>query len=268
MRRLGLELVRARWAMVKLRAAVETAGGRRAVGLDYGTRLPVLAWDAGVAASAGGLDRLARHLRALAGAGYRGIRPSDWLRWTDAGEPLPRRPVLLTFDGESRALGDRVLPLVREHGLDAAVFVATACLGRAGSLAPGQVEQWARAGIEFGSRGRRGDSPYAFEGAALVDEVEGSAADLAKLLGRRPIGFAYPPGRPTEAVCERVRRNFPLGFTRQQGFNRLCDDPHQLHRIPMDGESTFGLRWALRCGRTVRRPRKAEPLVQEAEVTP
>jgi Polysaccharide deacetylase len=89
-------------------------------------RLAVLAYDrVGRGASERYLDadRLAEHLEALREAGF---QPVSLRQVHDAflgGEPLPERPVLLTFDGGHRSTYETVDPLLRRMGWPAVVFL-------------------------------------------------------------------------------------------------------------------------------------------------
>ncbi|WP_052954568.1 polysaccharide deacetylase family protein [Microvirga vignae] len=51
--------------------------------------------------------------------------------WLQEGKPLPRRPVLVTFDDGYRDNGDVAWPIMREFGIPGVVFVATDHIGTA-----------------------------------------------------------------------------------------------------------------------------------------
>ena len=59
------------------------------------------------------------------------ISLDDWRAAVDGGPPLPKRPVLLTFDDGYRTVLTRAAPILAAYGLPAAVFVCTAPMASA-----------------------------------------------------------------------------------------------------------------------------------------
>jgi peptidoglycan/xylan/chitin deacetylase (PgdA/CDA1 family) len=54
---------------------------------------------------------------------------SDVVKWVEEGIPLPRRPVLVTFDDGYKDNGDVAWPIMRDLGIPGVVFVATDHIG-------------------------------------------------------------------------------------------------------------------------------------------
>ncbi len=104
--------------------------------------------------------------------------------------------------------------------------------------------EWAARGIEFGAHGRTHTSLTSLQGTALRREVEGSALELAGILGRRVVSFAYPYGDFNDGVFQLVRDNFEMAFTTQWGINRPATDLHRLRRAPVRSNDSLG---ALSC---------------------
>jgi len=69
-------------------------------------------------------------IRALAEGGWRTITLSEAARRILAGEDLPRRSVVLTFDDGMPSIRDVADPILREHGFTATTFVVTGQVGR------------------------------------------------------------------------------------------------------------------------------------------
>jgi peptidoglycan/xylan/chitin deacetylase (PgdA/CDA1 family) len=66
------------------------------------------------------IGHLARH--------YAVITPGELARLTDAGKPLPRNAVMITFDDGYRDNHDIAFPILRRHGVPATMFVTTGYL--------------------------------------------------------------------------------------------------------------------------------------------
>src|SRR5262249_15386543 len=144
------------------------AVGWRTLESEFGKRLPVLMYhhvgpkgpdaDPDLTVSP---ERFAAQIRFLARLGYVGIRPSDWLSWLRQGKPLPKRPMLLTFDDAFEDLNDYVFPVLERYGFGAVVFVVTNCIGKTNiwdqsrgyalrrCLTAPQIQHWSKRGIDF-----------------------------------------------------------------------------------------------------------------------
>lgn len=187
-------------------------------------------------------ENLRRHVRTMARWGYAGIRPSDWLAWVEEGKQLPDRPVLLTFDDAYADLAEHGLPVLREYGFGAAVYVVTSQLGGTnrwdqakGSVAhrvltAEQIRYWATQGIEFGAHGRTHSSLTTLEHEAAEDEILGSKADMECVLGSKVFSFAYPYGSYNEAIQKIVRDAGLISFTVEEGLNDHSTNLQTLRR--------------------------------------
>ena len=152
------------------------------------------------------LDMVARYLRPLdldgflAGLGRR--------RW-------PGRSVLVTIDDGYASTLDVAAPLLAGRGIPAVVFVCPGVLGGTSAWMqemPGEplldadgVRALGEYGIEVASHGLDHTLLPGLPPEQLREQVEGSAARLADLLGSRPRVFAYPEGRFDEAAARAVR---------------------------------------------------------------
>lgn len=201
-------------------------------------------------------ERFERQIRWLARKGYTGITPSDWLNWLREGKRMPPKPILLTFDDAYADTAQYGLPILRQYGFRAAVFVVTKQLGgtNAWDEAQGrdkmhlmnaeQIRYWAGQGTEFGAHSRTHPHLTQISPAELTAEVAGSKSDMAAVLGQAPISFAYPYGDCNGAVREAVGEEFQLAFSVEEGLNDASTDPHLLRRSyigPTDSMAEFAL---------------------------
>jgi len=88
-----------------------------------------------------------RHLETLTRNGTP-IGMAELLRGLDGG-PLPRNPVMVTFDDGYRSCHDVALPILREMGIPATFFIATAF------VAERRLYWWERIAVALHSAGRR-----------------------------------------------------------------------------------------------------------------
>ncbi len=186
-----------------------------------------------------------RQMHWLARRGYTGISARQWSAWRRSSQPLPPKPVVLTFDDAYQDIAEYALPVLREFGFRATVFVVTRSIGKTnlwdepsgfGTLrimSAGQIHQFADQGIEFGSHTRTHPRLTALDPDAMKAEVAGSRLDLAEILGAPPTSFAYPYGDFDEQTKECVARSYSVAFTTQEGLNSIHTDRNALYRTPM-----------------------------------
>jgi hypothetical protein len=93
-----------------------------------------------------------------------------------------------------------------------------------------QIRYWAEQGVEFGAHTRTHPDLRTADALTLKEEIQGSASDLSRLLGKRVNVFAYPYGYHTEAARKCAESSFDLAFTCTEGLNGLATNPHLLHR--------------------------------------
>src|SRR5207247_5440377 len=162
----GIALFQACCGVRAYRAATREAGSWDALQREFGVLLPVLCYHHVGPRSRGlpaGLsvtpERFERQLDELARGGFTCIAPEDWLAWCLEGRPLPRRPLLLTFDDGYADLAKHALPVLERRRLPPVVFLVTAHLGGTSEwdrdkpwpvqplLSRAQVLSWAARGV-------------------------------------------------------------------------------------------------------------------------
>lgn len=188
-------------------------------------------------------DLFQRQIAWLARHGYTGIRPAQWLDWLHTNAPLPRKPVLITFDDAYADIAEFALPTLQHYSFGASIFVVTSRIGSTNNwdeqqgyatlpiMTADQIREWSTLGIEFGAHSRTHPHLPQLAPAALVDEIVGSRDELTRLLGAPVTSFAYPFGEYNDAARSVVAANYGLGFSILGGFNYAATDPHLLRRI-------------------------------------
>ena len=170
-----------------------------------------------------------RHIEHLVQAGVAFVTVDDLL----ADAASERSAVALTFDDGFANIAAEALPLLIDRGLPATIFVVSECVGATNRWATtdgyGLAEQplldWdalghlTTKGVSIGSHSRTHPDLTRVGPAQAEDEIHGAATEIARRLGHRPSGFAYPYG----AADARVR-------TAVAGVHRwACTTEFQLH---------------------------------------
>ena len=271
-RRAAAAILAARTGSATFRAAAEELGSWDAMRSQFAMRIPILLYHhVGPAPSTShyrGLSvtpfKFARQIAWLHRTGYKGIRLSDWYAWIMGTRVLPDRPVIIAFDDGYLDIAEHALPILQSYRYPAAIFLVTSLIGKcsewenANGFAPlplmtrDQILYWYQRGFEFGSHSRSHPDLTHLADQMLVEEIAGSSADLAALLGARPSFFAFPYGLFDERVCDVARRVYELSFTTEGGLNALSTPSDRLKRVEIrESVNLPGLFWRVRFGRAV-----------------
>lgn len=186
----------------------------------------------------------ANHLARLERAGFRFITPSQFAAFLESGAPLPRRPLLLTFDDGYADLVELARDVLRPRVIEALAFVVTGpesgtnewdqaygarpvrlltAEGRAGlpSL-----------GVEIGSHSRSHSEMPLLDTAEQVGEAAGSAEAIAGQGLPRPRYFAYPFGSLNQVSKQAVQHaGYLAGFGCRAGHASRTSDRFDLPRV-------------------------------------
>lgn len=160
-----------------------------------------------------------KHLQHLRREGYESILPSDLVAHRRWGKPLPRKPVILTFDDGYLNNLENAEPLLRKYGFRGIVYLITGLVADSpgerktyeGSpcLTWDEVRAMRRRGVlTFGGHTRNHVNLAA--AGNPVDEIGACYRDIRDKAGFRPDSFCYPFGQYRDSTPERVRK---AGFT-------------------------------------------------------
>jgi peptidoglycan/xylan/chitin deacetylase (PgdA/CDA1 family) len=181
-----------------------------------------------------------RHLEYLRRLGYESLSAETLL----SAQPLPAKPVVITFDDGYRCLHELALPALAECGFQATVFLVTTGIGGTNyweaavgdvpepMLGPVEIAELRAAGVSFGSHTLSHRHLTELSDQEVRTELGESRARLAELLETPCRTLAYPYGdwdlRVRDLAAE---AGYEVAFTTARAAARLGDDPLALPRI-------------------------------------
>jgi peptidoglycan/xylan/chitin deacetylase (PgdA/CDA1 family) len=180
-----------------------------------------------------------RHLEWLASSGVP-VVPLEALVAADPSHDA----IALTFDDGFQNFGTIAMPLLRDHGLSATLFIVTERVGgtnawkrsdAAGSLPVLPLLDWggiaavAEAGITIGSHGKTHRHLPSLDEAELEDEVSGSLEDFRRELGLSPTAFCYSYGDVKERERGAAARAYRVAVTAEL---RALDENEDAFMVP------------------------------------
>ena len=173
----------------------------------------------------------------LAGGGYHPIVMADLRAYFLAREPLPARPVVLTFDDGYADFFQVAYPILKKHGFKAVAYVVPGFFGRSGYMTAAQVQQLDDSGIvQIGSHTVNHPDLTKMQPGPLDVQLQASRATLEQLLGHPVVDFCYPSGRLNAQVVAAVAAaGYQTATTEQPGTEHSWPDRLAWTRVRVDG---------------------------------
>jgi peptidoglycan/xylan/chitin deacetylase (PgdA/CDA1 family) len=172
------------------------------------------------------MEWLARHR-------FHAISSQELFNALEWGAPLPRRPVLITFDDGYADVLWHAEPILHRLHMPATLFVIT---DRVGGRDPSflhwpELRDLERDGFAIGSHTVNHLDLATLPPPQARTELTRSRETLQRRLGAPIDWFAYPAGDTDPAVARLVRRaGYLLAFTTRPGPNQSAREPFLLHR--------------------------------------
>lgn len=105
-------------------------------------------------------------------------------------------------------------------------------------MSPAQVRELEQTHSAVGAHSYAHEPLALLSGRALRSDLERSAAELARITGRRPEAISYPHGSREAIVpavaAAAVAAGFVAGFTMERAFNRTLEQPLLLARVDVN----------------------------------
>jgi glycosyltransferase involved in cell wall biosynthesis/peptidoglycan/xylan/chitin deacetylase (PgdA/CDA1 family) len=183
-----------------------------------------------------------QQLDSLANRGFTFITTGQLAAFFEASAPLPRRPVLLTFDDGYTELLGLARDALRPRGIEAIAFIVTGAVSNEWDQAYGarpidlmtreQLKELNDLGIEIASHSRTHGEMQLMADSEQAAEASGSIDDLMRDGLPRPRFFAYPYGANNPGARVAVgRAGFLAAFGLRQSWINRNSDRFDLPRV-------------------------------------
>jgi peptidoglycan/xylan/chitin deacetylase (PgdA/CDA1 family) len=158
------------------------------------------------------LRRFRWQMALLRAWGYTGVSLRQWIDGAQGKGPLPRKPIILTFDDGYYGVHEYALPVLRRAGFTASVYIVAEDLTDAApgnrayfTLDRGRLRDLIDAGFEIGCHSLTHCRISRCTESELLREVVASREILERELGVEVRTFAYPYAMPVLRVIQCVR---------------------------------------------------------------
>ena len=183
------------------------------------------------------------HMKMLADSGYHTILPDQLYAYLAYGAPLPKKPLMLTFDDTDLDQFTIARPEMKKYGFKGVFFIMTVSIGRPHYMSKEQIKQLADEGNVIAAHTWDHHNFKKFAGKDWETQIDKPTKKLAEITGKEIKYFAYPFGLWNEqGLPELHKRGFLLAF--QLAEKRDANDPLMTVRRILDSgywsTKTFG----------------------------
>jgi peptidoglycan/xylan/chitin deacetylase (PgdA/CDA1 family) len=201
-------------------------------------------------------DRFLAHMHRLAEAGYRSVSIEDFDLWFRGERALSTGAFVLTFDDGFLGVYDHAIPVLRDLGWSATVFLVAGKMGGESDwevtvdvpmpphplMTGAQIQELAAQGFSLQSHSLYHRDLTMLDTETLVGDLVDSRKHIADVTGGAPTFLAYPYGRHDAVVRAAAKSaGFRAAFSVDCGFNRPGGDPFRVRRIDVFGTDTSAM---------------------------
>jgi peptidoglycan/xylan/chitin deacetylase (PgdA/CDA1 family) len=179
-------------------------------------------------------DVFRRQMRWLKRHGYRTITQRMLFDSLMCGDPLPRKPILITFDDGYRDAYTKASPVLVRFGMRATAYVITGRISGSDSsfLTWRQVRLLENRGVEIGSHTVSHHPLTALSSEQAYVQLRSSRRILERRLGHRVPWLAYPFGAYDSRIESLARHaGYRLAVTTEYGATQSARRPLALRRL-------------------------------------
>jgi peptidoglycan/xylan/chitin deacetylase (PgdA/CDA1 family) len=191
-------------------------------------------------------EKFRRQMQNLSDASFHVLKLQDLVSRIRENRELPAKSVAITFDDGFRSVYDVALPVLKDHGYPATVFLVTSFCGKDNRwngqpdsipsfdlLTWNQISKMREEQIEFGVHTSSHPDLTKLSGSQISEEIVGARQILEGHTGERELPFAYPYGKESDAARVLVESNFYAACSAEMDFATSHSDIYFLPRIDM-----------------------------------
>ena len=185
-------------------------------------------------------EQFAEHIRWIDEQGFSVINMAQLNDHLQHGTPLPKRPLILTFDDGWKDHYTVVFPLLDKYHFTATFFITTESVGHSAFVAWEDLQKMEAAGMDIQSHSVTHPHLTRLKDAEAIDEIKESKKELESHLKKPLTVFAYPFGNYSDKIIAMVKAAGYESATIVNGSNvgylYRADRTYTLGRIAIEGD--------------------------------
>ena len=182
----------------------------------------------------------------LARRGFHTITMGQLVAHLKNGQPLPAKPIIVSFDDGWEEQYASAFPILKKHQLIGTFFVYTQPIDHGQFMTWTQLKEMSAAGMDIQAHTLTHPHLRTLAPDEAMKEIADSKSIIEKHLGKPVVAFDYPFGEYNASILDMVKRaGYESAVTLAAGYNQRVDDLFTLHRIRVsyqDALEEFGKR--------------------------
>jgi len=180
------------------------------------------------------------HMTYLKENNYNVVTLNKALELLVTGKTVPEKTVVLTIDDGYKSFLENGMPLLREFGFKATLFINTKQFGSGDFLSVKEIRQLINEGIEVENHSHSHAHFVNFSSEELADtfrnDLTKSEEIFMKNFGFKPRLYAWPYGEYTPEMQKILKdEGYIAAFAQKSGVVSILSDPYALPRFPVAG---------------------------------
>ena len=176
-------------------------------------------------------------MKFLVDNGYHAIMPADLLDAWQHGKPLPKNPVVITFDDGHEDIYKNVFPILQKYNMRVTVFIVTNHIGMKDYLSWDVARALQDGGyVDFENHTMSYKDLTTVHGDKLFDQIYGAQQAIEWALKKPSKFISFPEGKYTVEAEDTLKQlGYRAGFIEDYGLATKVGDNFILTRIPVEG---------------------------------
>lgn len=175
-------------------------------------------------------ERFAEQMAFLYKQHYNPLTLDELTGYIKDSQPLPAKPVVITFDDGYRDTYEVAMPILKQYGFRSIVFIPVGEVGT--NLTWEQLKEMKTSGMQVGSHSYLHRELAKLSQAEQAAEVAKSKEILDRNLNQDTRWFCYPYGSYDAATLQLLRdKGMTVAVTTNPGWAKAGDNPLLLNRV-------------------------------------
>lgn len=172
------------------------------------------------------------HIKKIIDYGFQPITASEYLHCMETNTPLPKNPILLTFDDGYEDNYKNAFPILKKYKVKGTIFPITNAVNTRNYLTTDQIKEMSASGlVDFGSHTANHNYLSKEDTAKVLYELRESKKFLERVTGNPIRTFCYPFGDNSPSVIKQVEEiGYSIAFSTEEGGANYIEQQYLLHR--------------------------------------
>ena len=177
-----------------------------------------------------------KHMAALKDWGWKPITTRELTTAMKAGEAVPPRSIIITFDDGRGDNYDYAYPILEKYGFRGVFYIVGDRVGDSGSMTAAELKEMAADGHEIANHTWTHPDLRTLSYDSMRSQIRRTNDLILSLTGKKPVSIAYPYGDSNSTVRSAANaEGMYLGFVTDDGYRITVERRLDLHRVRVAG---------------------------------